>query len=350
MLSGEIKPPLRILVVEDSPVTANILRDILSRAEDLQVVQIARHGVEALEALKTCSVDVVTLDVNMPHMDGIETLREIVRLYQLPCLMVSSLTRQGARSTLDALQAGAVDFFTKPRSENPTELVGVGALLQDKVRLAARCDMSAFFEGRPELVRQRFRSPPIRDLVVMGASTGGPRALDLVLSSFPSDLPARILVGQHLPPGFSSEFARHLDATSPLTVREAKDETILAPGTVLVAPAGLVTKVERRGTNLITRVMEPVGKERYTPSVDTLLSSAAAVHGSRTIGVVLTGMGDDGAQGMQDLHDAGGATLAESERSSIVFNMPRSAIELGVVRDVVSKEMMAEEILHRMMV
>lgn len=337
-------------MVEDSPVTARVLRDILSSAPDLEVVEVACDGVAALEILKGGGIDVVTLDVNMPQLDGIETLREVVRLYQLPCLMVSSMTRAGARSTLDALEAGAVDYFPKPRSDNPTELVEVGELLKDKIRCVAACDMERFFGYRPELVRQRFRTPPVRDLVVLGASTGGPRALEEVLSSFPSDLPARMVVGQHLPPGFATEFARRLDACSQLTVREAQDGAVLESGLVLVAAAGFHTEVAREGMTLVTRVRPVEGKQRYSPSVDLLLQSAARVHGPRTVGVVLTGMGDDGAAGMEALHDAGGATLAESERSSIVFAMPGAAIARGVVRTVVSKEMMAEEILHRMMV
>lgn len=341
---------IRVLVVEDSPVTARVLRDILGAAPDLSVLEVARDGIAALEFLKAHQVDVVTLDVNMPNLGGIETLREIVRLHRLPCLMVSSVTTTGARTTLDALAAGAVDFFAKPRSENPTEMIAVGELLREKVRAVAGADVTKLFRMRPELVPQSFRTAPIRDLVVLGASTGGPRTLEVVLACFPSDLPAGFVIAQHLPVGFGAEFAARLDGTTQLTVREGKDFEEIEHGVVLVAPAGKLTTIEKGKTRLRLRVREPAEKPRYSPSVDLLFESAAQVWGAHTIGVVLTGMGDDGARGMEALHDAGAATLAESEASSVVFAMPGAAIARGVVRTVVSKELMAEEILHRMRV
>lgn len=340
----------RVLVVEDSPVTARLLADVLGGAADLVVAHVATDGIDALEYLKTHPVDVVTLDVNMPRMGGLETLREILRLHRLPCLMVSSATKAGARTTLDALAAGAVDFFAKPQGESPAALAEVAEELRAKVRAAAAVDVSRVFQDRPELLRQGVPANPSRDLVVIGASMGGPRTLEHILAALPADLPARIVIAQHLPPGFAPELARRLNAACPMTVKVAEPYAALAPGVVYLAPGGKETTVVAGARGLRLDVTTPGTIRRGMPSVDALFESAARAYAERTIAVLLTGMGEDGAAGMQALHDAGAATLAESKASAIACGMPQAAIQRGVVRTVVAKDLMAEEILHRMLV
>ncbi len=345
------RSPRRVLVVEDSPVTARILADLLSQDCRFEVAPVACDGTIALEYLKQNSVDVLTLDVNMPNLGGLETLREVIRLHRIPCVMVSSATKAGARTTLDSRAAGAVDFFAKPAGDNPAALYEQAQLLRDKVFAASLIDLTKLFADRPELLRQNFVSPPQRDLVLMGSSTGGPRTLETILQCFPSDLPAKIVIAQHLPVGFVSELAARLNAACQVSVRVAKNGSELKPGVVYLAPGGTQTTVVGSAGALFLRVTKPPALPRSTPSVDALFQSVVS-HGvaAKTVAVLLTGMGEDGAIGMKALHDAGAVTLAESEASSIVYGMPKAAIDLGVVRTVVSKDLMAEEILHRMMV
>jgi two-component system chemotaxis response regulator CheB len=340
----------RVLVVEDSPVTARLIADVLGGTPDLEVAHVAVDGMAALEYLKTNPVDVVTLDVNMPRMGGLETLREILRLHRIPCLMVSSATKAGARTTLDALAAGAVDFFAKPQGESPAALAEVADDLRAKVRAVAAVDLERVLRDRPELLRQPVPSSPTRDLVVIGASMGGPRTLEHILSALPADLPARVVIAQHLPEGFAPELASRLNAATPLTVKVAEPYEGLEPGVVYLAPGGKETTVVAGARGLRLDVTTPGTRRRGLPSVDALFESAARAYAEKTIAVILTGMGEDGAAGMEALHDAGAATLAESRTSAIAEGMPGAAILRGVVRTVVAKDLMAEEILHRMLV
>ncbi len=341
---------VRVLVVDDSPVTRRFLSKALEADPELTVVGTAPDGILALDFLRQnrSGVDVVTLDVHMPNLDGLATLGEIVRMYRLPCVMVSSATRAEARVTLEALAAGAVDFFAKPAGEDPVALAEHGDVLRQKVKAAAGADLARLLADRPELLAASFPMSPRRDLVILGASTGGPKALRTILACFPGDFPARFVVAQHMPRGgFTAELARQLGSVCRLPVEEAADGSVLAPGTVLVAPGGYLSELERKAGKLVVRVREE--RRSTLPSVDALFESAARLEGERTIGVILTGMGSDGTEGMKKLAAARAATLAESRRSSVVFGMPGSAVRAGVVEREVSKEQMAEEILHRML-
>lgn len=336
-------------MVDDSPVTRRVLKDLLGADPGLEVVHAAAGGVAALKFLAGNRVDVVTLDVNMPGLSGLETLREVVRLHRLPCVMVSSTTQAGARTTLDALAAGAVDFVAKPDADNPAALLETGEQLREKVRGAAGADLSRLLRERPELVQPRFPHPPRRDLVLIGASTGGPIALETVLGCFPADFPAAFVVAQHMPLGFTGELAARLDAQSRLTVREAEDLSPVEPGLVLVVPGGKHSVLEEEGGRRVVRTRPAAVRTPHLPSIDDLFASAARLAPRRTIACLLTGMGTDGAAGMGLLRRAGAVTLAESERSAVIWGMPKKAIMDGVVDVVVSKEQMAEEITHRML-
>lgn len=342
--------PARVLVVDDSPVFARILADVLDGDPALQVVHRAGDGIEALKWLETGAADVLTLDVQMPRLDGLGTLSEVVRRHRLPCVMVSSTTRDGAATTLEALEKGAVDFFAKPEVDNPAAVLAVAEVLRAKVRAAAQVDMGRLLRGRPELVTPSFLGTPRRDLIALGASTGGPRSLETVLRPFPGDLPLRFVIAQHMPARFTTELARRLDAACRVRVREARDGDRLEPGLALVVPGGLNSRVEGAGDDLVLRFDPGPPAGPFVPSVDRLFSSLAAVGGRRVVACLLTGMGDDGVEGLRKVRERLGATLAESERSSVVFGMPGSAVAAGVVDVVVSKEQMAEEILHKVMV
>jgi two-component system chemotaxis response regulator CheB len=296
--------------------------------------------------IKKHNPDVLTLDVEMPRMDGLDFLEKLMRLRPMPVLMVSSLTERGSEITLRALELGAVDFVTKPKLGIRDGLLEYTEIIADKLRAAARARPKAL-QAMPETPRQVLRSPlsTSEKLVIIGASTGGTEAIRHVLRPLPPDSPA-ILITQHMPAGFTRSFAQRLDSLCSLTVREATHGERVLPGHVYLAPGGEYhMRLGRSGANYVVELdpAEPVNRHR--PSVDVLFHSVALSAGRNAVGVILTGMGKDGAAGLLEMKRAGARTLAQDEASCVVFGMPREAIALGAADEVVSLDTMSERIL-----
>lgn len=322
--------PVRVLIADDSAFVRRAVMRMLEPNPDIEVVGTATTGAEALRLTKTLHPDVVILDVNMPELDGLEALQRIMEDAPTGVLMLSTQTKQGARTTLTALELGAVDFLDKTSAGTTMDIYALAPLLREKVLAAAGATVRPL-TGEAESRARRPEPPPVPgrtcpfDLVVIGASTGGPRALAEVVSSLPADLGAGVVIAQHMPSGFTQTLADRLDRRSALSVREARDGSTVRPGEVLVAPGGRQARIAREGDALAVRVDDGPSDLLHRPSVDLLFRSAAEAVGSRAVGVVLTGMGDDGALGLRALHDAGAVTFAESESTAVIYGMPRAA-------------------------
>lgn len=338
---------IRVLVVDDSAFVRRALDRMLGGAADIEVVGLAADGAQGLEMSRQLEPDVITLDVKMPRLDGLETLKRLMEERPTPVLLLSSLTQQGAEVTLRGLELGALDFVDKSSVQGPMNLLGLADELLTKVRALAASHRAP--PGAPPSAKEAPGDPyaggPRAEVVAIGASTGGPAALQEVIPRLPAGFPGAVLVVQHIPKGFSRSLAERLAGRSPLPVREARDGEAVAPGTVLVAPAGIHTKVRRRGGVVRVALDEEPRSSLHRPSVDVLMASVAKAYGPRALGVVLTGMGSDGTAGLGAIKEAGGRTLAESEDSCVIYGMPKAAVEAGVVGRQVPLARMADEIL-----
>jgi len=341
--------PLKVLVVDDSAYHRRTLTRIIAAAPEFEVVGTASDGEEAIKKVVTLQPDLLTLDLEMPRMDGFTFLRWLMKTAPRPTLVVSS--RESNKSVFRALELGAADFVLKPVSyasevlgqiegEVIAKLRAIATARPDK--LAMRAMRQAAVAPPPEAVgrpeRKKIVAPAVAGryrCVAIGASTGGPPALQQVLAALAADLPAAVVIAQHMPEGFTRMFAERLDRIVGLRVREAAGEEELTPGLVLLAPGGKNLTVQAgMGGRFFARLETPAPTDRYVPSVDKLLATAAAAYGSRLVTVVLTGMGDDGALGTRAARDAGALTVAEAEESCVVFGMPREAIRTGAVQRV----------------
>lgn len=324
--------PIRVVLVDDSAFVRQAVQRMLTPLEGVEVIGTAGTASEGIALARTLRPDVIILDVNLPDGDGLEVLRRIMDVAPTAVLMLSTLTTDGADITMRALELGAVDFVDKASAGTTMDIHRLAPLIQEKVLAMA----GAAVRGQTLAPSVRTPAPPVPpaprtrdggayDVVVIGSSTGGPRALMEVIGALPADFPAAVVVAQHMPAGFTHTLAERIDRRSAIRVREAHDGSPLEPGQVLIAPGGSQIEILRDGGQLRVRVREATGEYLHRPSVDLLFRSAAAAVGSRTVGVVLTGMGDDGAAGLQTLRDAGGRTLAESEETAVIFGMPRAA-------------------------
>ncbi len=330
---------IRVLVVDDSAMIRNILADGLQRDPTIEVVGKAADPYMARDKIVELKPDVITLDVEMPRMDGLEFLKKLMAQYPLPVVMVSALTERGKRITLEALEAGAVDFVTKPKADVARGLDEMMIELRTKVKLAASANVSHFKVARSETLRTLSVPKALAEttdkIIVIGASAGGTEAIKEVITRLPSVSPGVVIV-QHMPEGFTKLFAERLNNLSQVFVKEAADGDRVMPGVVLVAPGSYQMSVIRSGG--FYRVKCEKGEKvcGHCPSVEVLMRSAAACAGANAVGVMLTGMGSDGAGGMKAMRDAGARTIAQSEESCVVFGMPKSAINAGGVEFVVS--------------
>ncbi len=337
--------PIRVLVVDDSALMRRMIADLLESSPVICVVGAARDGEEAVAKTETLRPDVITLDVEMPGVDGLTALARIMARRPTPVVMLSSRTRRGAQETVRSLALGAVDFVCKPSGPISMEIEGIRDTLCAKVRMAAGARVlpaSVTPTGTPGGPAASL--PPVSSadcVVAVASSTGGPRALEAILPRLPTDLPACLLIAQHMPEGFTAALAARLDALSPLAVREAADGDPIAAGCVLIAPGGRHMLVGPAGRVRITRD-PPVRGAR--PAADPLMASAAAAYGTGCIGVVLTGMGRDGAEGARAVRRAGGATIAQEESTCVVYGMPRAALERGAVDAVLPLHLIAPRI------
>ena len=335
---------VRVLVVDDSAVMRKLIPDMLEADPSIEVVGTAMDGTFCLKKIEELKPNVVTLDLQMPGMNGIETLKEIMRWHPVPVIVVSSHSTEGASITLKALGLGAVDFVTKPQDASAHK--EMAAVLIAKIRAAADCKVvrPGTLRGAPapaEKISAGKPAPPASKLVAIGISTGGPQALEFLLAQLPPDFPGAIVVVQHMPEGFTDMFARRLDELCSLRVKEAQSGDMLQAGRVLVCPGSRHIKVKRLAMGDLVMLNEESRVNGHRPSVDVLFHSVAEEFGSHAVAVLMTGMGDDGAEGLGAVKRAGGMTIAQSEESCVVFGMPRVAIERGYAMRVVALDVLS---------
>ncbi len=341
---------IRVLIIDDSALVRSLLTRILDADPELQVVGAAADAFVARDKIKALRPDVLTLDVQMPRMDGLQFLRNLMRLRPMPVVMCSSLTDRGADVTLAALELGAVDFIAKPRIDLAHQLELYATELIEKVKTAAKARVRPIWIAPAQAGDAPAMAAPLlprsaRDRVVaIGASTGGTEAIRQVLSRMPADSPA-VLIAQHIPRAFSAQFAARMDACSAMSVREAEDAALIRPGCAYVAPGDRHLLVERDGAHYRCRLRDGPPVNRHRPSVDLLFGSMAEQLGTAGIGVILTGMGADGARGLQQLHGRGGHTIAQDESTSVVWGMPGAAVALGAIDRVLPIEEIAAALL-----
>ncbi|MDR0806649.1 MAG: chemotaxis response regulator protein-glutamate methylesterase [Enterobacteriaceae bacterium] len=338
---------IKVLCVDDSALIRNIMTRIVNQQPDMEMVATALDPIVARDLIKKHNPDVLTLDVEMPRMDGLDFLERLMRLRPMPVVMLSSLTQKGSDITLSALELGAVDFVTKPQMGLQEGMEQYSEMIVEKIRIAAN--------GRLRLPQRGIAPPPARitsipligseKIIAIGASTGGTEALRQVLLPMPPSCPG-IVIAQHMPPGFTRSFAQRLDRLCQLSVKEAEEGDRVLPGHVYIAPGGLHTELIRSGANYHIRLKDAPPVNRHRPSVDTLFYSVAQCAGRNAVGVILTGMGHDGALGLLAMREAGARTLAQSERTCVVFGMPREAIAMNAVTETADLEQMSQQILN----
>ena len=338
--------PVRTLIVDDSPTIQVLLRSILEADPDIQVVGTASDPHEARAMIKAIPVDVLTLDVEMPGMNGLEFLEKVMRLRPMPVVMISTLTASGTRTSIEALGMGAFSCLPKPRLDDEAAMVNIRETVKQAANSSAAVKRLARISSQPRpeaKVLERRQNEP--DLVLIGSSTGGVEALTTVLSRFPADCPP-VVIAQHMLPGFTKSLTEHLNRSCQPQVREAMENGILQRGNVYFAPSGQGhTTIEQRGS-LKARVRMGSPRNGHMPSVDELFDSAALVKGMSVAAALLTGMGKDGADGLLKLRQGGARTIAQDENSSLIYGMPRAAAELGAADEILPLESIANALLH----
>ncbi|MCJ2163286.1 chemotaxis response regulator protein-glutamate methylesterase [Pseudodesulfovibrio sp. S3] len=343
---------IKVLVVDDSAFMRKAISTMLDKDPSIVVVGVARDGQEGLNMVRELDPDVVTMDIEMPKMDGLTALRHIMMESPRPVLMVSSLTTEGAQSTLKAMELGAVDFIPKQLSKVSLDIIKIEKDLIEKVKAVAARKMRhvvARTAVRPKLKPAApFARPtgrPLRDVVVIGVSTGGPPVVQKILSSLPADFPAGIVIAQHMPAAFTGPFAARLDSVSNIKVKEAETGDVLKAGHAFVAPGGRHVILDQKISRIDLIVSEEPREALYKPSANVLISSAAEAVGRRGLGVILTGMGNDGCEGIRDLKAKGGRALAQSDSTCVVYGMPKAVVDENLVDEVVDLDDMAESII-----
>ncbi|MFC7287057.1 chemotaxis response regulator protein-glutamate methylesterase [Herminiimonas glaciei] len=333
---------IKVLIVDDSALIRSVMKEIINSQPDMEVVGVAPDPIVARDLIKQTNPDVLTLDVEMPRMDGLDFLEKLMRLRPMPVVMVSSLTERGSDITLRALELGAVDFVTKPKMSIQSGMLEYTELIADKIRTAskARIKSRQITPHDPNKVAGDGVLPLIRNpltssekLIIIGASTGGTEAIKDFLMQMPSDCPG-ILITQHMPPGFTKSFAQRLDSLCKISVKESEGGERVLPGHAYLAPGHSHLQLVRSGANYMTQLDQGPPVNRHRPSVDVLFHSAAVHAGKNAVGVILTGMGKDGAQGMLEMKNVGAYNFAQDEASCVVFGMPREAIAVGATHEV----------------
>lgn len=355
---------IRVIVVDDSALVRSLLAEIINRQPDMECIGTANDPLIAREMIREKNPDVITLDVEMPKMDGIDFLGRIMRLRPMPVLMISTLTERGAEVTMRALELGAVDFVAKPRVGVANGLQQLSTEIVDKIRIAASAHVhrmvrpahtapaaggaAAAAPAKPAVSSASLLGKLDRKLIAIGASTGGTEAIKEVLVHMPADAPA-IVITQHMPPGFTTSFAARLNSLCQITVKEAVHGERILPGHAYIAPGGKQFSISRSGANYVAVVDEqapPVN--RHKPSVEVLFKSVAQFVGRNAFGIMLTGMGADGAVAMREMKDAGSYNYVQDEASCIVFGMPREAIAHGAAHEVLPLNQIAPAVLAQL--
>ena len=343
--------PIRVLIVDDSAAMRQLLTQILQSDPGIEVVGTASDPYFARDKIRALNPDVLTLDVEMPRMDGITFLEKLMHGHPMPVVMVSSLTQQGCDITLRALEIGAIDFFPKPTMDTLNGVAGGAQQIIEKVKTAARARVQPRKTGTslsPAPARSGISAAAYRltnQIIAIGASTGGTEAIREVLTALPADTPGIVIV-QHMPPGFTASFASRLDGLCAIRVKEAQDGDRVLPGHALLAPGNLHMELKRSGADFSVRVFSAPPVNHHRPSVDVLFDSCAAQAGKNITAAILTGMGDDGARGMRRMWEAGAKTIAQDEATCVVFGMPREAIERGGAEQILPLNRIAGELVR----
>jgi two-component system, chemotaxis family, protein-glutamate methylesterase/glutaminase len=351
-----MKPPSRVLIVDDSPLMRQLLTRIINSDPMLEVVGTAADPYDAREQIKALNPDVLTLDIEMPKMDGLTFLEKLMRGHPMPVVMISSLTDRGAETTLRALSLGAVDYISKPKLNVSNGTIEQAEEIIAKIKVAAKVRVQGLDRTQPASALSAEGGPgamaadkfsATHKVVAIGASTGGTEALKEMLSPLPTDFPGIVIV-QHMPEAFTRSFAERLNSMCRINVREARDNDRILPGHALLAPGGHQMQVVRRGMEYSVHVYRGERFNRHLPSVDVLFSSCARQLGKNVLGVLLTGMGADGAKGMMEMREASAFTIAQDEATCVVFGMPREAILLGAVEQVLPLSRIPAALLQKL--
>jgi two-component system chemotaxis response regulator CheB len=347
----------RVVVVDDSALVRSLLTEIINRQSDMECVGAASDPFVAREMIRNLNPDVLTLDIEMPRMDGIDFLSKLMRLRPMPVVMVSTLTERGAEVTLKALELGAVDFVAKPKIGVADGLKQLADEITEKVRTASKARVSkpapasapavAGAAAPVKAAPQSIGRLSTEKLIFIGASTGGTEATKEVLMNLPPDSPG-VVITQHMPAGFTKSYANRLDGLCKIRVKEAVDGERVLPGHAYIAPGGFHLSVERSGANYIARVTDGEPVNRHKPSVEVLFESAARVVGQNALGIMLTGMGADGAKAMRTMKDAGSYNVCQDEATCVVFGMPREAIAHGAANEVLPLVKIAQHVIDRL--
>lgn len=347
---------IKVLIIDDSALVRKLMKDILDSDPQIEVIATAPDPIIAIRKIKSLNPDVITLDIEMPKMDGLTFLAKLMKSYPMPVVMFSSLTQSGAEATMKALSLGAIDFVAKPMIKLSEGIEELKAELVTKVKCASYAKLKKAIapilevppkHGMDAVIKAQKVTPAGEGekVLVIGASTGGTVAIEQIINKLPADAPPTVIV-QHMPPVFTNSFAKRLDTLTEMTIEEAQDNDQLKKGVALIAPGGkhMILNKGPRGYYVVVKDGPPVN--RHKPSVDVLFRSAANTLGSNAIGIILTGMGDDGARGLKEMKDAGAYTIAQDEDSCVVFGMPRVAIEMGAVEKILPLGSIAQFVMN----
>lgn len=343
---------IRVLIVDDSAFMRRVIKQMLETDPEIQAVGTARDGQEGVEMALSLNPDVITMDVEMPRMDGLEAIEIIMEQLPTPIIVVSSLTHEGAKATFNALDKGAADYISKNLTTSAFDMMKIQGDLISKVKAIARkknrlLGIRRFKKPEPLAVPKKGFATQKISFVAIGASTGGPRAVQEVLSHLPGDLTTPMLVAVHMPKAFTGAFAERLNGLTELSVKEAEEGERISPGRVLLAPGGVQTRVKRKGlTDYFIEISDLPNDSIYKPSVDISMKSVADCYPGRAMGVILTGMGHDGRDGMRMIKEKGGKTIAQNEETCTVYGMPRAVVEAGLADKVAPLDRIAGEIIN----
>ncbi len=344
---------INVLIIDDSAFMRKIISDILTTNDGIRVVGVARNGKEAIEKLKSVHVDVITLDVEMPIMDGLTCLAAIMKDTPVPVIMLSSLTSEGADATIRALELGAIDFITKPKNLFSMQRSHLVDEIIEKVKIASKTKVSTDIRSVANIQKPKnvTHSHKLGKIVAIGTSTGGPRALQQVLPFIPGDIPAAFVIVQHMPPGFTKSLATRLDGMSELTIKEAQDGDVIAAGCAYIAPGDFHMHFEKKKQkeDIVIKLTKEKPVLGHRPSVNVMMESLSDTGFANIIGVIMTGMGTDGCEGLKKLkqHNCS-KIIAQDEHSCIVYGMPRAAVQQGIVDTVVPLQDISKEVIKIM--
>lgn len=344
---------IKVLIVDDSVLIRKILTDILKTDSEVLVVGTARNGKEALEKIETLKPDIITMDIEMPLMDGITTLKHIVSRFKLPVIMISSLTSEGADLTLKALDEGAIDFLPKPSNIFGLNQADIKAEIIEKIKIGSksRIDIKKPIKAlaKPEIQTEKLKKTyeDFNSIVVIGTSTGGPRALQALIPEIPNDINAAIVIVQHMPAKFTKSLADRLNSTSNIQIKEAEDGDIISKGCGYIAPGDYHMTIVKESKNLVVRLNKDPQVMGLRPTVDILMESVANINGYSKVGVILTGMGSDGTKGIVKMKNSGSYNIAQDESTSVVYGMPKSAIASNCIDEILPLDKIALRITNK---